>query len=359
MQQQFSQNKQKILITGGSGYIGQVTTLHFINLGYDVWILDIKQPKVGIAGQFFNVSIDSPTVEQIFKTHDFTAVIHLAAFISVADSVQNPELYFRNNVIGTRKLLQAMQDRCPNIIFSSSAAVYGSIETPANESTMTNPTSPYGIGKLQSEMDIQHTSRLNSCILRLFNVAGAIPLTKHNHFLGEEHLPETHLIPLVIQRHLHHKTIQIFGDSYSTPDGTCIREYIHVQDVATAIHQSLLYLLDANTTLQATFNVSSGQPASVMNVIQTLNETKPCHVSPIQVTISSPREGDPAQITSNIDAIRRSLKWLPEHSELRNITSSSWLHQIQLFDTEISDENQSSDEKAASTISCNEPSSDI
>ena len=244
MQQQFSQSKQKILITGGSGYIGQVTTLHLLECGYAVWILDINTPKICPNGQFIQCSITSADLDEVFQSHHFHAVIHLAALISVGDSVQHPNLYFNNNVVGTRNLLRAMNGTCQNIVFSSSAAVYGSIGTPATESTGTTPTSPYGTGKLQSEMDIHHSIHVNSCILRLFNVAGAIPLPPTEHYLGEEHLPETHLIPLVIQRHLDHKTTQVFGNTYDTPDGTCIREYVHVQDVAMAIQQSLMYLLE-------------------------------------------------------------------------------------------------------------------
>lgn len=335
MQQQFSQRKQKILITGGSGYIGQVTTLHLLESGYDVWILDINTPKVYPKGQFIQCSITSPDLKEVFKVHHFHAVIHLAALISVGDSVQHPDLYFQNNVLGTRNLLQAMKDSCQNIIFSSSAAVYGSIDSPADESTKTTPTSPYGVGKLQSEIDIHHTLHVASCILRLFNVAGAIPLTPTERYLGEEHLPETHLIPLVIQRHLDHKTIQVFGNSYETPDGTCIREYVHVQDVAMAIQKSLIYLLhSSNRPQHSTFNVSSGIPTSVLDVIQALNDTKPKSIAPILITMSSPRVGDPAQITSNIESIQHKLNWSPKHSALQTITSSAWLHQMQIFSTE-------------------------
>lgn len=337
MQQQISQSKQKILITGGSGYVGQVTTLYLMSQGHDVWILDTKAPTICTDGHFIKMSISSSNLQRVFNDHHFDVVIHLAALISVADSVQHPDLYFANNVEGTRNLLRAMKNRCENIIFSSSAAVYGSIQTPATESTPTNPSSPYGIGKLQSELDIQRQSNLNSCILRLFNVAGAIPLTQSHGFLGEEHLPETHLIPLVIQRHLQTKAIQIFGNTHATPDGTCIREYIHVQDVATAIYDSLRFLLGQTTPNQHyTFNVSSGRPASVLNVIQCLNETKPSNISPIDITIIDPREGDPAQITSDISHIQRILQWSPKHSSLQNITTSAWLHQIQLLNEERS-----------------------
>jgi UDP-glucose 4-epimerase len=335
MQQQFSQSRQKILITGGSGYIGQVTTLYLLECGYDVWILDNNTPKVCPDGQFIQCSKTAPDLDDVFQVHHFHAVIHLAALISVGDSVQHPDLYFQNNVLGTRNLLQAMNGTCKNIVFSSSAAVYGSIGTPATESTETVPTSPYGSGKLQSETDIHNSIHINSCILRLFNVAGAIPLTSTEHYLGEEHLPETHLIPLVIQRHLHHKAIQVFGNSYDTSDGTCIREYVHVQDVAMAIQQSLMYLLHSSSRPQhSTFNVSSGVPASVLDVIQALNDTKPKHVAPIQITMGSPRVGDPAQITSNIELIEQELNWSPKHSALQTITSSAWLHQMQIFSTE-------------------------
>ena len=331
MQHQHNQQKCKVLITGGSGYIGQVTTQLLMTLGFDVWILDVRNPKRCIEGQFIQTSILAPNLEDVFESHTFDCVIHLAALISVAESVINEEEYFENNVLGTQNLLRAMTGRCNHIVFTSSAAVYGTLDGVADEDAPKNPTSPYGMGKLQSEMDIRQ-STLSSCILRLFNVAGAVPMDESSEMLGEEHLPETHLIPLVIQRHLQQRSVQIYGSTYDTFDGTCVREYVHVQDVADAILKSLTFLLKSPMhPISTTLNVSSASPSSVLQVINTLNDTRPSGLPMIVPETSTSRPGDPARILSSIGRIQRTLNWYPEHSSLKEITKSAWTHQLQLF----------------------------
>lgn len=330
MQQQTTPIPKKILITGGSGYIGQITTMHLINKGFDVWILDPRQPAFCPSGQHFPISTLSSELPAVMARHQFDCVIHLGAFISVSESVDKPDAYFHNNVIGTQRLLQAMQGRCDKIIFSSSAAVYGELRHAADETAPTAPTSPYGAGKLQSEKDILQ-SNLNACILRLFNVSGAVPLeTADGGYLGEEHLPETHLIPLVIQRHLQQQSVFIFGDQYDTVDGTCVREYVHVLDVATAIERSLHYLSQTGSSTEI-FNVSSAKPQSVSQVIQAINHTRPAASKPISAIISAARAGDPAQITANIQKIQEQLNWTPQHSSIHHITETSWAHQTALL----------------------------
>ena len=219
-----------------------------------------------------------------------------------------------------------------HLIFASSAAVYGSCPDRVTEAAICTPTSPYGDGKLTAEQAISTCSN-NSICFRLFNVAGAIPHPFHSTLIvGEEHHPETHLIPRVIQQHLNGQPFSVFGNSHDTHDGTCIREYIHVLDVVSAFAMGLVKL--ATTDLEAykfTFNLSSGVGHSVLDVLNAIStEGQLLEQLPIDYYFAPPRDGDPSRIAGDISRIQNTLKWTPKHSDLSLIARSTWQHQLML-----------------------------
>ena len=325
-----------ILITGGAGYIGRIVQSILEQAGATVWILDDLSGNSSPLRKrhFIKMSLlDKKSLDAFFQSHSFDAVVHLAGKINVGESVFQPDLYWAHNVTATQHLIDSMKSRCANILFASSAAVYGNHTNAVHEMSPCNPTSPYGEGKLAAEQYIQQSS-LSSIVFRLFNVAGAIqhPINK-SEMLGEEHNPETHLIPRVIQTHLAKRTFSIFGNQYDTPNGTCLREYIHVLDVAKAIASGIHYMT-ADTPSKSSeqhriFNLSSGHGYSVLNVVQTISE---CGIQlgydPIQYTFDKSRVGDPGKIASTIEAVQSNLKWEPRHSNLIEIVNSAWKHQL-------------------------------
>lgn len=334
MQHLFSQIQgHSVLITGGAGYIGRVTHALFEQAGATVWTLD------NLSGgqhplhteRFLQLDLlNLPSLQHVFAKQAFDIVIHLAGKIDVGESVQRPDYYWQQNVLGTQNLLTAMHGHCPNIIFASSAAVYGEHSQPVTELSECHPTSPYGQGKLEGERLIANHAPC-SIIFRLFNVAGAIPHPEcMKQTLGEDHQPETHLIPRIIQQHLQGRSFSIYGNQYPTADGTCIREYIHVYDVARAFLYGANQLLSSHPSqYHSTYNLSSGIAHSVLEVIQQLSELSLQYSgTPIHYTIDNPRHGDPSHITSSIHTIQRELHWAPTHSSLQNILETAWQHQI-------------------------------
>ena len=335
MQHLFSNiRNQRILITGGAGYIGRIAHVFLENFGAEVWVLDDLSGKGTPfkTTNFVNASLlNGAELNHLFNEVHFDAVLHLAAKIDVGESVREPDLYWTNNVVGSQQLLSAMNAHCSNIVFASSAAVYGNQEIRVTENSTLAPTSPYGKGKLAVERLIKD-QQCSSICFRLFNVAGAIAHPHHrNAMLGEEHIPETHLIPKVIQHTLQHKPFSVFGNTHPTPDGTCIREYVHVQDVVTALCRGLDHLVGSNQPTHHVLNISSGKGHSVHEVVACIAEEAVALGLPtVRSTISGPRHGDPARIESNIQSASTLLGWEPKNSKLKNIVHSSWKHQLLL-----------------------------
>ena len=335
--QHLSQNLhgRSVLITGGAGYIGRVATLMLEHWGCTVWCLDdlSGSPKPTINQRFIQGSIlDTELLSRLFQHHHFDVVVHLAGKINVGESMDKPEFYWLHNVVGTQKLLSCMP-RKTHLLFASSAAVYGSCADRVTEEAICTPTSPYGKGKLAAERDILNAPN-NSICFRMFNVAGAIEHPKNlNLIVGEEHHPETHLIPRVIQQHLNGHSFSVFGNNHNTADGTCVREYIHVLDVVRAFAMGISYLTSTTPTRRNkyVFNLSSGLGHSVLEVLQAISaEGVRLQQVPIKYDFAPPRYGDPGCITGDTSHIANTLGWSPAHSGLLSIVRSAWQHQLML-----------------------------
>jgi UDP-glucose-4-epimerase GalE len=263
---------------------------------------------------------DTPRLTRVLEEGNFDAVIHFAAYIAVGESTRNPELYFANNVSGTISLLTAMQRaNIKRLVFSSSAAVYGTpSHVPITEDFPFAPVSPYGETKAMVEKILGWLTEfrdLRSISLRYFNACGAEPSTG----LGEEHEPETHLIPLVLRAIKTGEPVTIFGKDYPTPDGTCIRDYIHVSDLAEAHISCVNYLLKGGRSDQ--FNVGTGTGRSVLEVIQAAEDVTGKEVPYL---FGPRRDGDPAELVANADKLKAALKWNPNYVNLRDIVATAW-----------------------------------
>ena len=316
---------QKVLVTGGAGYIGSVTVKILQDKGYEVVVLDnlstgrreaVRDCKLVVADLAERQALD-----RIFAEEKIDAVIHFAASIQVEESVKNPNLYFQNNVTNGLNLLDAMiKHGVTKLIFSSSAAVYGQpAKLPITEATPCQPTNPYGETKLIFENILKwyaKTYSLHSVSLRYFNAAGAWP----EQDLGYNHSEDdTHLVPRLLDVALGKSPeIQVFGQDYPTSDGTCIRDYVHVLDLARAHVLALEKLATANGVY--IYNVGSGKGSSVLEMIDTAVEVTG-HMIPMRV--AARRAGDPAVLVADSTRLREDLGWLPEH-ELRSILESSW-----------------------------------
>jgi UDP-glucose 4-epimerase len=313
-----------ILIAGGAGYIGSHMVKHLLDQQYGVIVVDdLSTGFRQLAGkaQLITGRIgDTQLLTQIFSQHQITAVMHFAAFSQVGESVASPLKYYKNNICETVSLIETML-RCKidNFIFSSSAAVYGEPEaTPITEEHPCRPTNPYGETKLCIEhllasCDAAHG--LKSICLRYFNAAGADP----DGSIGELHNPETHLIPLVLQSAISGKPIKIFGTDYATADGTCIRDYVHVTDLAQA---HLLALKDLLSNRQSrTYNLGNSTGYSVRQVIETAEHVTGKKILAIP---ESRRPGDPATLVADAAKIKRELGWQPVYEDLETIIETAW-----------------------------------
>jgi UDP-glucose 4-epimerase len=322
-----------ILVTGGAGYIGSHTVLALKEKGYSVIVLDNliygHQDLVNnvLAVPFIQGDIsDRALLDNLFSTYNIHAIIHFAAYAYVGESVEDPSKYYRNNVVGTLTLLEAMlAANIKKFVFSSTCATYG-VPTvlPIPETHAQNPINPYGSSKLMVEGMLQAFDKaydLKSVIFRYFNAAGADP----NGRLGEDHQPETHLIPLTLLTALGQRsTINIYGTDYATPDGTCIRDYIHVHDLAIAHILGLEYLL--NNEESEIFNLGNGNGFSVKEVIETARQITQ---KPITAIESPRREGDPPVLVGSGEKARKYLGWQPQYTSLSDIISPAWQwHQI-------------------------------
>jgi len=312
----------KILVTGGAGYIGSHTA-HLLNQhGYEVVVVDdlSRGHEHNIRGEFHRLALaDTEALTKLLSSGHFDAVIHFAAYIAVGESTKVPELYFSNNVGGTLSLLTAMTRTSVNkLVFSSTAAVYGIPEiVPIPETSPYAPMSPYGDSKVMVEKVLSWMGQfrgLRSIVLRYFNACGAEPGSG----LREEHDPETHLIPLLLRAIASGKPVTIFGDDYPTADGTCVRDYIHVSDLAEAHILAVENLLNGGNS--DIFNAGTGRGSSVREVIQAVEEITGQRVP---FTTGLRREGDAPVLVANSDKLQQALGWKPRYTELRDIVATA------------------------------------
>ena len=313
-----------VLVTGGAGYIGSITAHLLRRRGYKLIIVDDlsrghEHNVADLPFQKLNLA-DTAGLQDLLARDAIDAVVHFAAYIAVGESAEKPELYFSNNVGGTISLLTAMtQAKVKRLVFSSTAAVYGTPQVvPIREDAPFAPLSPYGESKVMVEKILGWLDRyrgLRSIALRYFNACGSDPESE----LGEEHDPETHLIPLLLRAVETGNPITIFGDDYETPDGTCIRDYIHVSDLAEA-HVVALEKLLAGGGSDA-FNVGTGEGHSVMEVVRAV-ETVTGRTVPFE--IGARRAGDPPVLVANSDKLKQTLGWKPRFPELADIVTTAW-----------------------------------
>lgn len=313
-----------ILVTGGAGYIGSVTAHLLKRRGYGVVIVDdlSRGHEHNIRGLPFhklNIAETAALAEVLSREH-VDAVIHFAAHSMVGESAQKPELYFLNNDGGSASLFSAMiQANVQRLVFSSTAAVYGTPKTaPIPEELPFDPVNPYGESKVLVEKMLKWMDRcrgLRSIALRYFNACGADP----DSGLGEEHHPETHLIPLLLRAILSGKPMTIFGADYDTPDGTCIRDYIHVTDLAEAHIVAIEQLLAGGTS--DVFNVGTGAGQSVLEVLKAAEKVTGRKV-PHQ--IGARRAGDPPVLVADSAKLRRTLGWKPKFTDIQDIVATAW-----------------------------------
>ena len=315
-----------ILVLGGAGYIGSHTALELVKSGRDVVIADslVTGYKKAIPekARFYQGDIrDFEFLDNLFQQEKIDAVIHFAAYSLVGESVANPLKYYGNNLYGTKILLEAMvKNNIDKIVFSSTAATYGEPENiPVLESDRTCPTNPYGETKLAVEKMFKWVAEahgLRYVSLRYFNACGA----DENGIIGEAHNPESHLIPIILQvPNGKRETISIYGTDYDTPDGTCIRDYIHVTDLAQAHILAVKYLYNGGKS--DIFNLGNGVGYSVREVIETARKVTG---RPIPVTETSRRAGDPARLVASSEKAKRILGWKPVHNCLEGIIASAW-----------------------------------
>lgn len=317
--------KQTILVIGGAGYIGAHMSKDLLRAGYDVLILDDLSRghrDLLAGGTFYEGDLgDNALLKKIFRAHKVDAVMHFAAYSLVGESVEQPLAYYRNNVARTVELLDTMvQHDVKRFIFSSTAAVYGEpVTVPIDEDHPCQPTNPYGTSKVAVEhmlADCQRAYGLQYASLRYFNAAGADASSE----IGERHEPESHLIPLVLQVAAgQRESIKIFGTDYPTPDGTCLRDYVHVSDLAQAHLLALRHLSAGGES--AVYNLGNSKGYSVREVIETARRITG---HPIPTVTAARRPGDPAQLIADSTKIRRKLSWEPRYEDLTSIIETAW-----------------------------------
>ena len=315
----------KVLVVGGAGYIGShmVKNLHLNKT--DVVTLDNLSAGFRDAvlfGEFVEGDIqDRSMLDVLFAKHKFDAVLHFASFIQVGESVKLPSKYYKNNFTNTQNLLDAMVDHGINrFIFSSTAAIFGEPEyVPIDELHPKKPINPYGKSKYMVELlleDYAAAYGMKSVCLRYFNAAGADEQSR----IGERHEPETHLIPLVLQAASKRRNaITVFGKDYDTPDGTCIRDYIHIDDLCDAHTLALNYLMQGGSS--TAFNLGNGEGYSIRDVI---NAAEKVSGNSIKVIEGERREGDPARLIADSRKIFRELDWKPRYADLQTIVKHAW-----------------------------------
>jgi len=313
-----------ILVTGGAGYIGSHTAHLLKRHGYEVIIVDdlSRGHEHNVRGfPFHKLRMqDTAALAEVLRNSRIEAVIHFAAYIAVGESTKVPELYFSNNTGGTLSLLTAMVDAdVSKIVFSSTAAVYGMPQTvPIPETSPYAALSPYGDSKVMVEEILEWMDQfraLRSVCLRYFNACGADAESG----LGEEHDPETHLIPLLLRAVTTGEPITLFGDDYPTADGTCIRDYIHVMDLADAHLLALRHLLNGGESQR--FNVGTGSGYSVREVMRAVEEVTG---SKVPFVMGPRRDGDAPVLVANSDMLKKTLGWCPKYTDVHDIVRSAW-----------------------------------
>ncbi len=323
-----SSEQNTILVTGGAGYIGSHTVLALKQAGYEVLILDnLVYGHRDLVEQALKVELiegdtgDRDLLDKLFKSRKIAAVMHFSAYAYVGESVSDPAKYYRNNVIGTITLLEAMlAASVKNFVFSSTCATYGVPEiVPIPEDHPQNPINPYGATKLMVERilsDFSEAYDFKSVRFRYFNAAGADP----QGLLGEDHNPETHLIPLVLQTALgKRESISIFGTDYPTDDGTCVRDYIHVSDLADAHVLGLEYLLKGGDS--TFFNLGNGNGFSVKEIIEAARLITGKDIKAVEC---DRRPGDPPALIGSAEKARKILGWKPQYTSIKDIMTHAW-----------------------------------
>lgn len=314
-----------LLIIGGAGYIGSHMVKTLARAGHEVTTFDNLSTGFRDAVQYGRLVegdlADRNSLDAVFRSNRFDGVMHFASFIQVGESVTDPAKYYRNNVSNTQNLLDAMiANDVKRFIFSSTAAIFGEPQyTPIDEAHPTRPINPYGRSKLMVEQMLRDYDRaysLKSVCLRYFNAAGADPEGE----LGERHEPETHLIPLVLQVAAgRREAITVFGSDYDTPDGTCVRDYVHVQDLCAA-HLLAMYALAKGSPSNA-FNLGNGNGHTIREVLDAAR--KVCG-TPIKVIEGGRRAGDPARLIADSTRARNEIGWVPERYDLATIIEDAW-----------------------------------
>jgi UDP-glucose 4-epimerase len=318
----------RILVTGGAGFIGSTTAAHFIAAGHEVIVFDNlsrgHRQAVPAQAEFIQGDVcDRAALDAVMAKFQPEAVAHFAAFIEAGESMQNPGLYLHNNVSGAISLLESMiTHEVKKIVFSSTAAVYASKNAPLNEDDPLGPSNLYGETKLMIETMLGWYHRIHSlryCALRYFNAAGAMLDGNASAIRGEAHQPESHLIPLTLQVPLgQRESMRLFGSDYPTPDGTCVRDYIHIEDLASA-HVLALDGLKTYETL--IYNLGNGQGYSNRQVIDIARAVSG-HSIPVIETERRP--GDAAILIASSEKINHDLGWKPRYSDLKDIIASAW-----------------------------------
>jgi UDP-arabinose 4-epimerase len=319
-----AENTKHVLVTGGAGYIGSHAAKALASRGYIPVTYDslVHGHRWAVQwGPFTEGDIgDKAKLLETIRRYEISAVIHFAAFAYVGESMQRPELYFDNNVAKSLTLLDAvLETGVRNVVFSSSCATYGTpARMPITEDTPQLPVNPYGETKLIVERALRWYGAAHDIswtALRYFNAAGADPDGE----LGEVHSPETHLIPLVLDSALGLRTVEVYGDDYPTPDGTCVRDYIHVSDLADAHVRALDYLTQGGASIALNLGTGIGQSVrQVIGAVERVTGRKVPH------SVAPRREGDPAVLVADPSLAGKVLGWHPQHSRLESIVSSAW-----------------------------------
>ena len=315
-----------ILVLGGAGYICSHAVDQLVNQGYKVAVVDNlltgHQAAVHPQAQFYKGDIrDKTFLRSVFEKEDIEGVLHFAASSLVGESVEKPLDYFNNNVYGMQILLEVMHEfKVKNIVFSSTAATYGEPEvSPITEKTPTNPKNPYGESKLMMEKMMKWCDQaynMRYVALRYFNVAGA----KSDASIGEDHTPETHLVPIILQVALKQRDfLSIYGDDYDTPDGTCIRDYVQVEDLAVAHILALEYLKAGNES--DFFNLGSNKGYSVKEMLEAARKVTG---RDIPAKVAPRRAGDPSRLVASSDKAKEILGWQPKYTNINDIIKTAW-----------------------------------
>ena len=315
-----------ILVLGGAGYIGSHAVDQLVNKGYEVVVVDNlltgHEQAIHPKAVFYKGDVrDKEFLTTVFDNEDIDGVMHFAASSLVGESVEKPLMYFNNNVYGMQILLEVMQEHdVKHIVFSSTAATYGEpTESPITEQTATNPKNPYGESKLAMEKMMKWCDGaygMKYVALRYFNVAGA----KRDASIGEDHTPESHLVPIILQVALgQRESLAIFGDDYATPDGTCIRDYVHVEDLIAAHILALEYLKAGNDS--NVFNLGSNNGYSVKEMLDAAREVTGKEIA---AKVAPRRAGDPASLVASSEKAKTVLGWEPEYTDVKKIIETAW-----------------------------------